>query len=505
VGHAAAYNFLMAVPPALAPVYRSHELRAIEASARHLPLMERAGLAAAEVARTMAGEHGGSILVLAGPGNNGGDAFVVARWLRQWFFVPTVVFRADPSKAPPDAAAAYRAFLDAGGTTVPDVPADWRGALIVDGLFGIGLARPLSPDYTTLVEAANASGAPILALDVPSGLDADTGVARGAAIRAAATATFLALKPGLLTGPDSELCGVVSVHALGADVDATAANGHRLDWPVLAASLPDVLRRHARNVHKGTFGTLGIVGGATGMSGAPLLAGRAALHAGAGKIWIGFAGEHPQVHDAQPELMLRSADSVLGAGASALVCGPGLGTERAAAAILTRAIAESVPLVLDADALNLIGAQPALAQAVAARKAATLATPHPAEAARLLRKSVSEVQSDRIASAQAIAALLRASVVLKGAGSVLAHPDGTFDINASGNPALSSAGTGDVLSGFVGAFLAQGIDAKASLRLAVCLHGAAADLCVAEGRGPVGLTASELAPAARTLLNAAAR
>jgi hydroxyethylthiazole kinase-like uncharacterized protein yjeF len=465
--------------------------------------MERAGLAAAEVARTMAGERGGAILVLAGPGNNGGDAFVVARWLREWFFVPTVVFRADPSKAPSDAAAAHRAYIDAGGTTVSDVPADWRGALIVDGLFGIGLARPLSSEYTQLVEAANASGTPILALDVPSGLDADTGVARGAAIRAAATATFLALKPGLLTGPDYELCGVVSVHNL--DVDATSADGHRLDWPVLAANLPRVLLRRARNVHKGTFGTLGIVGGAAGMSGAPLLAGRAALHAGAGKIWVGFAGDHPQVDEAQPELMLRTADNVLGAGASALVCGPGLGTDRAAAAILTRAIAEPVPLVLDADALNLLGTQPALAKAVAARSAATLATPHPAEAARLLGRTASDIQTDRIASAQAIAGLLRASVVLKGAGSVLAHPDGTFDINASGNPALSSAGTGDVLSGFVGAFLAQGIDAKTSLRLAVCLHGAAADLCVAEARGPVGLTASELAPAARTLLNAAAR
>src|SRR5437899_8656 len=495
----------MAFLPAPAPVYRTAELRAIEASARELPLMERAGHAAAEVARTMAGERGGAILVLAGPGNNGGDAFVVARWLRQWFFVPTVVFRAEQSKLPADAASAHRAYLDAGGTTVPDIAADWQGALIVDGLFGIGLARELSPDYAALVETANASGVPILALDIPSGLDADTGVARGSAIGAAATATFLALKPGLLTGPDCDLCGIVSVHSLDVETGTRSANGHRLDWPTFAASLPDVLRRRRRNVHKGTFGTLGIVGGAAGMSGAPLLAGRAALHAGAGKIWIGFAGsDHPQVDGAHPELMLRKADDVIAAGASALVFGPGLGTDRAAAAMLERAIAETAPLVLDADALNLIGAQTDLAAAVAARSGLTLATPHPAEAARLLRKSVAEVEADRIASAQAIATLLHASVVLKGAGSVLAYPDGTFDINASGNPALASAGTGDVLAGFVGAFLAQGIDAMTSLRLAVCVHGAAADACVAEGRGPVGLTAAELAPAARTLLNAAA-
>src|SRR5439155_22565727 len=212
------------------------------------------------------------------------------------------------------------------------------------------------------------------------------------------------------------------------------------------------------------------------------------------------ASDHPQMDGAHPELMLRKADDVIAAGASAMVVGPGLGTDRAAAAMLKRAIAETAPLVLDADALNLIGAHTELAAAVAARNAPTLATPHPAEAARLLRKSVAEVEADRIASAQAIATLLHASVVLKGAGSVLAYPDGTFDINASGNPALASAGTGDVLAGFVGAFLAQGIDAMTSLRLAVCVHGAAADACVAEGRGPVGLTASELAPAARKLL-----
>ena len=494
----------MALLPALAPVCRSNELRAIEAAARDLPLMSRAGLAAAEVARTMAGERGGAVLVLAGPGNNGGDAFVVARWLRQWFFAPIVFFRGDLTQAPPDAAAAHRAYLDAGGATVADIPADWRGTLIVDGLFGIGLTRPMAADYATIVERANASGVPILALDVPSGLDADTGLARGTAIRASATATFIALKPGLLTGPDCDLAGAVSIHGL--DVDASAAKGRRLDWPALAAALPEVLRRRARNAHKGTFGTLVILGGASGMVGAPLLAGRAALHTGAGKVWIGFvAGDPPPIDATQPELMLRTADRVVGAGASALVCGPGLGTDSRAGAILLRAIREDVPLVLDADALNLIAAQRDLAAAVVARKAPTLATPHPAEAARLLGQSVPAVQRDRLAAARAVATLLDASVVLKGAGSVLAHPDGTWDINASGNPGLASAGTGDALAGFAGAFLAQGIDAKAALRLAVCLHGAAADACVAEGVGPVGLAASELAPVARALLNSGAR
>ena len=488
----------------LLPILRTDELRRAEAAARGQPLMERAGLAAAEVARNMLGQRDGSALVLAGPGNNGGDAFVVARRLRELFCDVVVVFRGDRAKLPADAADAHRAFVGAGGATVAGIPAGWHGSLIVDGLFGIGIARPLAAEYASLVEHANGSGIPILALDVPSGLDADTGAARGPIIRAAATATFIALKPGLLTGDGIDFCGDVSIHSLGLEPEATApAMGHRLDWSALSANLPAVLTRRARNVHKGTFGTLAIVGGADGMIGAPLLAGRAALHAGAGKVWIGFvAGNPPAVDHGQPELMLRAADQVLGASASAIVCGPGLGMAAAAKALLARAIAERAPLVLDADALNAIAADPALAAAVARRDSPTLATPHPAEAARLLGTGTAAVQADRLGAAQTLAAKLHAAVVLKGAGSVLAYPDGSWDINTSGNPGLASAGTGDVLAGFAGAFLAQGIDAKTALRLAVCLHGAAADACVRDGRGPLGLTATELAPAARTLLNA---
>jgi len=495
----------MAGPHALHPIYRTDELRVVEAAAGSLPLMERAGRAATDVALAMAGEGNGSVLVLAGPGNNGGDAFVVARLLREAFFDVTTVFRGDPAKLPADAAAAHRAFVSAGGTTVTDIPSAWSGALIVDGLFGIGLARPLPAAHSAMVEWANASGVPTLALDIPSGLAADTGIALGPAIRATATATFIALKPGLLTGDGVDLCGDVSVHSLGLDPEAIApAAGHRLEWAALAAASPDVLRRRAQNVHKGTFGTLAIVGGGEGMIGAPLLAGRAALHVGAGKVRVGFAAaRHPTVDYLQPELMLRAAAGIIDAGETALVCGPGLGTGADARALLVRALAAAVPIALDADALNLIALDPGLLAAVAARNAPTLATPHPAEAARLLACSTAAVQADRIGSAQRIATKLGAAVVLKGAGSVLAYPDGTWDINATGNAGLASGGTGDVLTGFAGAFLAQGLDAKAALRLAVCLHGAAADACVAAGRGPLGLAAGELCGAARQLLNAA--
>jgi hydroxyethylthiazole kinase-like uncharacterized protein yjeF len=259
-------------------------------------------------------------------------------------------------------------------------------------------------------------------------------------------------------------------------------------------------------VHKGTFGTLGIVGGATGMTGAPLLAGRAALRAGAGKVWVGFtAASPPAVDCGMPELMLRNAEDVLDATASAYVVGCGLGTDARAHDLVARALARPVPIVLDADALTLLGADPALRAAARAREAATIVTPHPAEAARLTAKDVAAIQHDRVGAALAIAQQLHAHVVLKGAGSVLAHPGGTFDVNRSGNPALSAAGTGDVLAGIAGACLAQQVDAEEALRIAVCLHGAAADLLVARGIGPVGVGASELPDAARELLNRAGK
>jgi hydroxyethylthiazole kinase-like uncharacterized protein yjeF len=497
----------MSPQPSLLPVYRTVDLRVAEAAAGGAPLMERAGLAAADVATAMAGERGGAVLVLAGPGNNGGDAFVVARWLRARFHDVAVVFRADPARLPADAAAAYRAFAEAGGTTIADIPAGWSGPLIVDGLFGIGLARPLAADYAMLVERANATRAPILALDVPSGLDADTGRATGPCIKAAATATFLAHKPGLLTGDGIDLCGAISVHDLGFNAEAIApSRGHRLDWDRLAAALPHVLARRERNVHKGSFGTLGIIGGADGMVGAPLLAGRGALKQGAGKVLIGFATRDPPAVDwGTPELMLRTARALLATPVDALVVGPGLGAEAAAADLVASALGTTVPMVIDADALNLIAAHPPLRAALRSRVAPTVLTPHPAEAARLLSSDTTAVQRDRLGAARTLAGELLVHVVVKGAGSVLAHADGTWDINASGNSALSTAGSGDVLAGFIGAYLAQGLDARTALRYGVCLHGAAADALVAGGTGPLGVTASELPDAARALVNAAAR
>jgi len=488
--------------PQLPPVCRVAEVRAIEERAAGAPLMERAGAAAAVVAQELASGRRGPIVVLAGPGNNGGDGFVVARRLREMFHDVTVVFRADAAKLPRDAAQAHAQWIAAGGGTSVELP-QGEAALVIDALYGIGLGRPLAPHDAELVVWANRQRAPVLALDVPTGLNADTGVATAPAIRAAATATFIALKPGLLTGAGPDLCGTISVHAL--DLEPRPTPGCALVWTALAAALPEVLARRTRVVHKGTFGTLAIVGGAEGMVGAPLLAGRAALRIGAGKVRIGcVAGSYPAVDPGTPELMLHDATSILAGECDAIVAGCGLGATQAAVNALRQAIEAPVPLVLDADALNLLGADPELRARVRARVQDTIATPHPAEAARLLGGELAGVQHDRLAAAQAIARELRAHVVLKGAGSVIAHADGAWAINTTGNPALAAAGSGDVLAGILGALLAQRIEAKSALTLGVCLHGAAADALVAQGRGPVGVLASELADAARDLINHAA-
>ncbi len=267
--------------------------------------------------------------------------------------------------------------------------------------------------------------------------------------------------------------------------------------------LDGVLAPRARNSHKGDYGSVGIVGGDHGMVGAALLAGRAALKLGSGRVYVGLlASDAQSVDPGQPELMLRTADEVLKLGhLSCLAVGPGLGQMPDAAFYLGVALESGLPLVLDADALNLIAADTRLAEIVRARPAPTLLTPHPAEAARLLRTSTPELQNDRVTAATTLAARLNALVVLKGAGSICAGPDGTWHINTSGNPGMASAGMGDVLTGIIAALLAQGAEPKTALLTGVHLHGAAADRAVAEGAGTVGLTASETVDAARALLN----
>ena len=457
--------------------------------------MERAGRAAADLAMRLQRGLTGTPLIFAGPGNNGGDAFVVARLLKQRGLKPVVIFAGNADKLPTDARAAFVAWRDAGGADRDSVPRGEYG-VVIDGLFGIGLTRAIEGHYAEWIRRINKYNGPVLALDCPSGLDGDTGAVRGATVHASHTITFIAMKPGLLTldGPDH--CGEISVADLGlGDAVAAAADGRLVEASLFANRLTP----RPRNSHKGSYGSAGILGGAVGMAGAALLAGRAALKLGAGRVYVGLL-ERIAVDSMQPELMLRSTDEVF-ALASALAIGPGLGQSTNAGDVLLRAIESPLPLVVDADALNILAERPVIAGRLSRRERRVILTPHPAEAARLLAITTEAVQSDRVASAQQLARRYNAHVVLKGCGSIIALADGRWFINTSGNPGLASAGTGDVLSGMMAALLAQGWLEDAAALCATHLHGAAADVLVNEGVGPVGMTAGELIDSARRLLN----
>jgi hydroxyethylthiazole kinase-like uncharacterized protein yjeF len=484
-------------------LYFSETLRRVESARAKDKLMRQAGAAAFAWAVELLGDAPAPVLVLAGPGNNGGDALEMARLLRQRHLTVDVAFMGEAERLPEDAARVYRQFVAEGGQTRGDIPSGIPWGLIVDGLFGIGLTRSLEGDYAKWVEMANAlsrnPGCPLLALDCPSGLNADTGFCLGPAIRATHTLTFMGAKPGLYTADGPDYCGQIRTHDLGLKaVLAEAPDGGLITRKCFAHCL--VPRR--RNSHKGSYGTVGIIGGAHSMLGAALLAGRAALKMGAGRVILGLVdAKAPDVDFEYPELMLRKPEGIFEAGLSVLVCGPGLGRSMYATELLERALNTTTPLVLDADALNILAFEESLQSAVQAHPAPVLLTPHPAEAARLLDLQADDIQQDRIRMARELSRRYRAWVALKGCGSVISDPEGRWWINATGNPGLSSAGSGDVLTGLVAALLGQGWPPGEALLAACHLHGQAADDLVASGIGPVGLCAGELADAARSHFN----
>lgn len=475
-------------------ILQAPALRALEAghATATPPLMERAGAGAARIALEMLA---GRALILAGPGNNGGDAFVVARRIKAAGHEPVVLCAGDPELLPADARAAHAAWIAAGGRCIADYPAG-RFGLIVDGLFGIGLTRAIDGEYAHWIERANATGTPILALDAPSGLNALTGQVTGPAIHATRTVTFIALKPGLLTGNGPDHCGEISICDLGLAVDC--GDG----MTIVPELFRSCLKPRLRNSHKGSFGSVAILGGASGMAGAALLAGRAALKLGAGRVYVGML-EPLAVDPVQPELMLRTPQDALKQ-ATVLAVGPGLGQSMQAGELLAQVLDSTLPLVIDADGLNLLAQAPHLQRQCEQRAVSqrlTFVTPHPAEAARLLGSTPQDVQADRLSAALLLAKRLNAHVALKGCGTVVAAPDGRWYINTNGNSGLASAGTGDVLTGMLAALLAQPWSPLEALLGAVHLHGAAADACVAAGQGPIGLSAGELIDPARRLLN----
>jgi hydroxyethylthiazole kinase-like uncharacterized protein yjeF len=500
------------------PLLTLTDLRIAETqAAASLPahtLMDRAGKAAASFLReqitrdTSTEKSRQRVWLIAGPGNNGGDALILATQLHKAGIATELCM---PVEVKPDDARWALDTARANGVSITQAPpASFDGyTWLVDGMFGIGLARPLEGVFADIARRlsqrtrARPHGGGVLALDVPSGLDSDTGtiVDDGeAAVRATHTVTFIAGKPGLFTAQGRDLAGAVTVAPIG--IDSTARASVRLNAPELFATfLPP--RDFATN--KGTFGSLAVVGGDTGMCGAPILASRAALFSGAGKVHVALLGAGAPPYDPpHPELMLHAVDDLPLDKMDALAVGCGMGHGERATRVLRDVLQLDVPKLLDADALNLISNDAALAAAVTARGVEgdpCVLTPHPLEAARLLGTDAAGVQRDRLGAARALAARFASVVVLKGTGTVIAAPDGRLTINPTGNAALATGGTGDVLGGIIGALLAQRLPGYEAALAGVYLHGLAADTLTAQGHGPAGLTAGELAPMVRSLMN----
>ncbi|HWI81766.1 NAD(P)H-hydrate dehydratase [Ramlibacter sp.] len=464
------------------PLFDMAASRAIEQhAAAPLPphtLMQRAGLAVARLALALA-PHAKTIWIACGPGNNGGDGFEAATHLRAWGKNPVITWSGDPGRAPPDALASLRRARAAGVPFAARPPATWE--LAIDAMLGLGAGRPLEDELAAWAGAMNEGAQPVLAVDLPSGLAADTGA--GQPLRASHTLCLLTLKPGLFTGGGRDAAGQVWFDDLGvaAPADPTA-------W--LAGPPPDAARRHAS--HKGSYGDVVVVGGACGMGGAALLAADAALHGGAGRVFVALLDPAAPPFDAsQPAFMLRDWRS-LDLSRMSVACGCGGG--EAVREALPAVIAQARALVLDADALNAIAVDAQLQSLLAARgrrARPTVLTPHPLEAARLLGCGAGDVQADRLAASRQLAQRFGAVVVLKGSGTVTAAPDRAPLVNPTGNARLATAGTGDVLAGLMAARLAGAGSAFDAAAAAVYLHGLAAQ------SWPAGqpLTAAQLARA----------
>lgn len=440
------------------------------------------------------------LLVCVGPGNNGGDGLVLAAIAkRAGLDVWTVSIGSE--RTPSAAAREARAMADAAGVA----ESAWldRGAwpdvdLVVDALYGIGLARAPEGDAARLIEAVNRSRLPVLALDVPSGLDADRGWARGVAIRATATVCFIAWKRGLWTGEGPALAGMRWLETLDVDeahVGAAGLAGVLLEPSLLARALPP----RAPTAHKGHYGHVLAIGGDHGYAGAVRLAAEAAARGGAGLVSVATRAEHvAAIVAGRPELMARGIAQAgdlepLLERATVLALGPGLGTSAWSTATWVRALGGSRPAVVDADALNLLARSP--------RRLApgSVITPHPGEAARLLGADTQEIARDRYAAAEALASRFGAVCVLKGAGTVIADPSGAYAVCPFGNPGMASGGMGDVLTGVIAALLAQGHGAFDAAMIGVLAHALAGDH--AARRGQRGLLAGDVLAELRGVLN----
>jgi len=424
--------------------------------------MQRAGLAVAQLAMAIA-PHARVIWIACGPGNNGGDGFEAARNLLRWGKSPIVSGLIDPKSLPADAKTSWLGALQDGVAFVDGTPTSYD--LCIDALFGMGHSRPLEGRYRDWVELMNVGAAPVIAVDVPSGLNADTGACLSAHVKAQFTLSLLTLKPGLFTADGREACGELWFNSLGVSPSHS---------PTAVLSAPPRYVARAHNTHKGSYGDVAIIGGSSGMTGAAILSARAALHGGAGRVYVSMLDtDAPRLDVLQPELMFREA-SKLPLESMTVVAGCGGGDS--IVAHLPDILSRSARLVLDADALNAIAKDTSLQDQLSSRSTnSTVLTPHPLEAARLLKLETRNVQTDRLAAAQSLSNRFACTVVLKGSGTVISAPGVIPHINPTGNARLASAGTGDVLAGMIGARWAAGYEATSSACAAVFHHGHIAD------------------------------
>lgn len=483
----------------------SAQLRLVEQQARAASpsLMERAGQQAADWI-TENHPHISRILILAGPGNNGGDGLILARVLLEKHIYTKALLAYPSLSCSNEATKALRQLPDT-ATLATLGPEDLdHYDLIVDALFGIGLARPLDTTCAKLSTMLATRGKPVIALDVPSGINADTGSADPHAICAAATLTFIADKPGLHTGAAVDYCGEIHCLDLGLPETALpASTTHLIDAARIGAAASSL--RRMRDSHKGRHGTVQVVGGNDGMQGAGLLAARAALHAGAGKVrLLQLANQPLGIDPLYPEIMCHdwTDGPPLRSDVSHRVIGPGMGCDSRSRALLADLLASPEPAVIDADALNLIAQNAELGHLLCQRdESASIITPHPLEGARLLGMSCHDVQRDRLHAAKMLSQKFNVVCVLKGAGTIIATPDGVCHINSSGNAALASAGQGDILAGCIAALWAQGAAACEAACLAVYVHGKGADSWRAENPLGLGLDSGETLRRLRASLN----
>ena len=483
----------MALPIAL---YSTAQVRALDAHAIEelgiagYTLMKRAGEAALRYLRTR-WPMAHRIVIVCGRGNNAGDGFVLARFAHAAGLTVTVLSAAAPDELSAVARQAYDDFRSSGGVELPfSAERLTAGEVIVDALLGTGLKGSVRPELAQVIRAINGSGRPVFALDVPSGLDSDAGVALGEAVRADATVTFVGLKTGLLVGDGPEYAGNIFFDDLELAPAPSAPFAPRLTR-IVEAEIHEALPRRARAANKGNFGRVLIVGSGTGMPGAARLAGEACLRVGAGLVTVAVAPENvAAIAAGRPELMcvaLTGEAALLDAigRADVVAVGPGLGRSPWAASALNAVLGGGKPLVVDADALNLLAEQGASA------REDWILTPHPGEAGRLIGVSAQDIQRDRLAALDRLIERFHGTIVLKGAGTLVGARARTPGVCERGNPGMATAGSGDVLTGAIAGILAQCRDHWIAARVGVLVHAMAGD-AAARG-GERGLLATDLA------------